>query len=99
MIKLMIKGGRNERRREARSYQPSGRGGEGPEEGSIMSSEVTLYLHPLPPDPRCDGAQRGVRKGGREGWMSGWTKITEQVEGEKDEKCRNEEEVSGQKQG
>lgn len=31
---------------EDRRYQPSGRGVEGPEEGSIMSSEVTLYLHP-----------------------------------------------------
>lgn len=35
------------RREEGQTYEPRGRGGEGPEEGSIMSSEVTLYLHPL----------------------------------------------------
>lgn len=61
------KGRRNERREEGQRYQPSGRGGRGPEEGSIMSSEVTLYLHPLLSDP----GMMDQREQATDGWMNG----------------------------
>lgn len=72
-----------------RRYQPRGRGGEGPEDGSIMSSEVTLYLHPLRSGPGVMG--RAESRGwvdGREvgGWMD-----EKDYGGAGEEKCRNED--------
>lgn len=47
-----------EEERKNMRYQPSGREGEGPVEGSIKSSEVTLYLHPLLSGPGPSTEQR-----------------------------------------
>lgn len=54
--------------RKNMQYKPSGRRGEGPEEGSIISSEVTLYLHPLLSGP---GMMEPSREQGMDEWMRG----------------------------
>lgn len=80
-----IKGRKAGGRGGGQSYQPSGRGGEGPEEGSIMSSEVTLYLHPLLSgpgmmEPSRERGMEGKRLQSRREWGGG-----------REEKCRNGE--------
>lgn len=67
----MANGGRRSEE-EGQRYKPSGRGGEGPEEGSIMSSEVTLYLHPLLSDHGNGEEQSEGRRRERKERMDGW---------------------------
>lgn len=82
------KGRKNERREDGQTYEPSGRGGEGPEGGSIMSSEVTLYLQPLLSGP---GMMEPSRQQGMDGCMGGgWMKKCYRAGTEEEEKCRNE---------
>lgn len=81
---------KGERKRKDGRYQPGGRGGGGPEEGSIMSSEVTLYLHPLRsgrPGMMGPSREQGWMDGWRDGWLmrgrreDGWKTMAEQEVG------------------